>query len=43
MPRHRQRHRRPDDVESAYEGTPLAPLLSLLDDGLAPMPTATAS
>ena len=27
----------PDAVEIAYEGTPLRPLLSLLDDGLAPM------
>ena len=27
----------PDVVESAYAGTPLAPLISLLDDGLAPM------
>ena len=27
----------PDAVEIAYEGTPLRPLLSFLDDGLAPM------
>jgi len=27
----------PDVVEVAYDGTPLAPLLSLVDDGLAPM------
>jgi carboxylesterase len=27
----------PEAVESAYDGTPLRPLLSLLDDGLAPM------
>ena len=27
----------PDAVEIAYDGTPLAPLISFLDDGLAPM------
>jgi carboxylesterase len=27
----------PDVVESAYEGTPLRPLLSLMEDGLAPL------
>ena len=28
----------PDAKEDAYEGTPLAPLLSLADEGLAPLP-----
>lgn len=28
---------KPDAVEIAYDGTPLAPLVSFLDDGLAPM------
>jgi carboxylesterase len=27
----------PDAIEIAYEGTPLAPLVSFLDDGLAPL------
>ena len=40
VPRHRQRHRRPGNEERNYEGTPLRPLLSLLDDGLVPMSIA---
>ena len=37
MPRHRERHRRPEVTESAYEGCRCARSLSFIDDGLAPI------